>query len=245
MRIVRESAAGESAREAAWKVGHEHPARYVVSGGFSRYRDMRAADMRNSGGTAVFYRPEVIDLGAFFVWGEDMQFIAEYTVDEMDFLSFVRINRYIRGKVPRRLITIVTAAASVLLAALCVLVTLRGVWTAKNAIIVAIGVMLIGWELRRDRYYANENRRKMTGYVEKMQLSADESGINISSDGNVEHVDYKRIEAIYHCRASLFVYVAGDRAYIIPDGAFSTGTAADFAAYAAKKCGKSVNNVSI
>ena len=43
MRIVRESAAGESAREAAWKVGHEHPARYVVSGGFSRYRDMRAA----------------------------------------------------------------------------------------------------------------------------------------------------------------------------------------------------------
>lgn len=105
--------------------------------------------------------------------------------------------------------------------------------------------MLIGWELRRDRYYANENRRKMTGYVEKMQLSADERGIDISSDGNVEHVDYKRIEAIYHCRESLFVYVADDRAYIIPDGAFSTGTAADFAAYAAKKCGKSVNNVSI
>lgn len=69
MRIVRESAAGESAREAAWNVGHEHPARYVVSGGFSRYRDMRAADMRNSGGTAVFYRPEVIDLGAFFLFG--------------------------------------------------------------------------------------------------------------------------------------------------------------------------------
>ena len=133
-----------------------------------------------------------------------MQFIAEYTVDEMDFLSFVRINRYIRGKVPRRLITIVTAAASVLLAALCVLVTLRGAWTGKNAIIVAIGVLLICWELRRDRYYANENRRK-----------------------------------------SLFVYLADDRAYIIPDGAFSTGTAADFAAYAAKKCGKSVNNVSI
>ena len=132
-----------------------------------------------------------------------MQFIAEYTVDEMDFLSFVRINRYIRGKVPRRLITIVTAAASVLLAALCVLLTLRGAWTAKNAIIVAIGVMLIGWELRRDRYYANENRRKMTGYVEKMQLSANERGIDISSDGNVEHVDYKRIEAIYHCRESL------------------------------------------
>ena len=132
-----------------------------------------------------------------------------------------------------------------LLAALCVLVTLRGVWTAKNAIIVAIGVMLIGWELRRDRYYANENRRKMTGYVEKMQLSADERGIDISSDGNVEHVDYKRIEAIYHCRESLFVYVAGDRAYIIPDGAFTEGAAADFAAYAAKKCGKSVNNVSI
>ena len=163
-----------------------------------------------------------------------MQFIAEYTVDEMDFLSFVRINRYIRGKVPRRLITIVTAAASVLLAALCVLVTLRGVWTAKNAIIVAIGVLLIC-----------ENRRKMTGYVEKMQLSADERGIDISSDGNVEHVDYKRIEAIYHCRESLFVYVADDRAYIIPDGAFTEGTAADFAAYAAKKCGKSVNNVSI
>lgn len=98
---------------------------------------------------------------------------------------------------------------------------------------------------RRDRYYANENRRKMTGYVEKMQLSADERGIDISSDGNVEHVDYKRIEAIYHCRESLFVYVAGDRAYIIPDGAFTEGTAADFAAYAAKKCGKSVDNVSI
>lgn len=43
MRIVREGAAGESACEAAWKVGHEHPARYVVPGGFSRYRDMRAA----------------------------------------------------------------------------------------------------------------------------------------------------------------------------------------------------------
>ena len=43
MRIVRESAAGESAREAAWKVGHEHPARYVVPGGFSRYRGMSAA----------------------------------------------------------------------------------------------------------------------------------------------------------------------------------------------------------
>ena len=42
MRIVREGAAGESACEAAWKVGHEHPARYVVPGGFSRYRDMRA-----------------------------------------------------------------------------------------------------------------------------------------------------------------------------------------------------------
>ena len=91
----------------------------------------------------------------------------------------------------------------------------------------------------------NENRRKMTGYVEKMQLSADERGIDISSDGNVEHVDYKRIEAIYHCRESLFVYVADDRAYIIPDGAFTEGTAADFAAYAAKKCGKSVDNVSI
>ena len=98
--------------------------------------------------------------------------------------------------------------------------------------------MLIGWELRRDRYYANENRRKMTGYVEKMRLSADESGINISSDGNVEHVDYKRIEAIYHCRESLFVYVADDRAYIIPDGAFTEGTAADFAAYAAKSAAR-------
>ena len=174
-----------------------------------------------------------------------MQFIAEYTVDEMDFLSFVRINRYIRGKVPRKLLNAVTIAVSVVLAALCVLLTLRGAWTGKNAIIVAIGVLLICWELRRDRYYANENRRKMTGYVEKMQLSADESGINISSDGNVEHVDYKRIEAIYHCRESLFMYVADDRAYIIPDGAFSTGIAADFAAYAAKKCGKSVNNVSI
>ena len=43
MRIVREGAAGESACEAAWKVGHEHPARYVVPGGFSRYRGMRAA----------------------------------------------------------------------------------------------------------------------------------------------------------------------------------------------------------
>ena len=174
-----------------------------------------------------------------------MQFIAEYTVDEMDFLSFVRINRYIRGKVPRKLLNAVTIAVSVVLAALCVLLTLRGAWTGKNAIIVAIGVLLICWELRRDRYYANENRRKMTGYVEKMQLSADESGINISSDGNVEHVDYKRIEAIYHCRESLFVYVADDRAYIIPDGAFTEGTAADFAAYAAKKCGKSVDNVSI
>ena len=65
MRIVREGAAGESACEAAWKVGHEHPARYVVPGGFSRYRDMRAADMRNSGGTGVYYPPEVIDLRAF------------------------------------------------------------------------------------------------------------------------------------------------------------------------------------
>ena len=58
-------------------------------------------------------------------------------------------------------------------------------------------------------------------------------------------MDKHRIDAINHCRESLFVYVADDRAYIIPDGAFSTGTAADFAAYAAKKCGKSVNNVSI
>ena len=41
------------------------------------------------------------------------------------------------------------------------------------------------------------------------------------------------------------MYVADDRAYIIPDGAFTEGAAADFAAYAAKKCGKSVNNVSI
>lgn len=105
-----------------------------------------------------------------------MQFIAEYTVDEMDFLSFVRINRYIRGKVPRRLITIVTAAASVLLAALCVLVTLRGAWTGKNAIIVAIGVMLIGWELRRDRYYANENRRKMTGTSRKCSSARTSAG---------------------------------------------------------------------
>lgn len=163
----------------------------------------------------------------------------------MDFLSFVRINRYIRGKVPRRLITIVTAAASVLLAALCVLVTLRGVWTAKNAIIVAIGVMLIGWELRRDRYYANENRRKMTGYVEKMQLSADESGIDISSDGNVEHVDYKRIEAIYHCRESLFIYLADERAYIIPDKSFRQGTAKEFAEFVAKKCGKSLSYINL
>ena len=72
-----------------------------------------------------------------------MQFIAEYTVDEMDFLSFVRINRYIRGKVPRKLLNAVTIAVSVVLAALCVLLTLRGAWTGKNAIIVAIGVLLI------------------------------------------------------------------------------------------------------
>ena len=162
----------------------------------------------------------------------------------MDFLSFVRINRYIRGKVPRRLITIVTAAASVLLAALCVLVTLRGAWTGKNAIIVAIGVLLIGWELRRDRYYANENR-KMTGYVEKMQLSADERGIDISSDGNVEHVDYKRIEAIYHCRESLFIYLADERAYIIPDKSFRQGTAKEFAEFVAKKCGKSLSYINL
>ena len=48
-----------------------------------------------------------------------------------------------------------------------------------------------------------------------------------------------------HIRSYNICRVADDRAYIIPDGAFSTGTAADFAAYAAKKCGKSVNNVSI
>lgn len=174
-----------------------------------------------------------------------MQFIAEYTVDEMDFLSFVRINRYVRGRVSRKLMAVVTAAVIALLAVLCVLLTLRGAWTGKNAIIVAIGALLVIWELRRDRYYANENRRKMTGYVEKMQLSADESGIDISSDGNVEHVDYKRIEEIYHCRESLFIYVADDRAYIIPDDAFTGGTAAEFAAYAAKKCGRELKNVNI
>ena len=163
----------------------------------------------------------------------------------MDFLSFVRINRYIRGKVPRRLLSAVTIAVTVILAALCVLLTLRGAWTGKNAIIVAVGVLLICWELRRDRYYANENRRKMTGYVEKMQLSADESGINISSDGNVEHVDYKRIAELYHCRESLFIYLADERAYIIPDKSFRQGTAKEFAEFVAKKCGKSLSYINL
>lgn len=174
-----------------------------------------------------------------------MSFTADYTVDELDFLSFARINRYIRGRVSRKLLRVLTAAAALIFAGLCVTLTMRGAWTAKNAVIIAIGVLLIVWELRRDRFSANESRRNIKRYVDRMSLSADENGMDIVSGENVEHLDYKRIAELYHCRESLFVYVADDRAYIIPDGAFSTGTAADFAAYAAKKCGKSVNNVSI
>ena len=174
-----------------------------------------------------------------------MQFIAEYTVDEMDFLSFVRINRYVRGKVSRKLMTLVTAAVIVLLAVLCVLLTLRGAWTGKNVIVAAIGVLLIIWELRRDRFNANENRRKMARYVDKMCLSASDDGIDITSGGNVEHVDFKRIAEIYHCGESLFLYVDDDRAYVVPDKGFSTGTAEEFAEFAAGKCGKSVNYIKL
>ena len=174
-----------------------------------------------------------------------MQFIAEYTVDELDFLSFVRINRYVRGKVSRRLLRAVTAAVTVLLALLCVLLTLRSAWTSKNIVIVAIGVLLIIWELRRDRFNADENRRKMARYVDKMRLSAADSGIDITSGSNVEHVDFKRIAEIYHCGESLFLYVDDDRAYVVPDKGFTQGTAAEFAEFAAGKCGKSVNYIKL
>ena len=80
-----------------------------------------------------------------------MSFTADYTVDELDFLSFARINRYIRGRVSRKLLRVLTAAAALIFAGLCVTLTMRGAWTAKNAIIIAIGVLLIVWELRRDR----------------------------------------------------------------------------------------------
>ena len=58
-RICREKAAGVSFHEAALKVGPER-------NGSSRNRAERAVCffIRNSGGTAVFYRPEII-LGAF------------------------------------------------------------------------------------------------------------------------------------------------------------------------------------
>ena len=174
-----------------------------------------------------------------------MQFIAEYTVDEMDFLSFVRINRYIRGKVPRKLLNAVTIAVSVVLAALCVLLTLRGAWTAKNAIIIGIGVLLIVWELRRDRFSANESRRNIRRYVDRMSLSADENGMDIVSGENVEHLDYKRIAELYHCRESLFIYLADERAYIIPDKSFRQGTAKEFAEFVAKKCGKSLSYINL
>lgn len=169
-----------------------------------------------------------------------MLFEAEYTADRLDYLSFVRINRYIRGRIPRRLLTGAVAAVGALLLLLCILLTVRGAWTSKNIIIVAIGVILIGWELRRDKFNANENRRRMANCVDPIHMRADDTGIDIVSGDNVEHVDYNRIAEIYHAGESLLLYVADERAYIIPDDAFTTGTAADFAAFVAEKCGKSI-----
>lgn len=174
-----------------------------------------------------------------------MSFTADYTVDELDFLSFARINRYIRGRVSRKLLRVLTAAAALIFAGLCVTLTMRGAWTAKNAIIIAIGVLLIVWELRRDRFSANESRRNIRRYVDRMSLSADENGMDIVSGENVEHLDYKRIAELYHCRESLFIYLADERAYIVPDKSFRKGTAKEFAEFVAKKCGKSLSYINL
>lgn len=174
-----------------------------------------------------------------------MSFKADYTVDELDFLSFARINRYVRGRVSRKLLRVLTAAAALIFAGLCVTLTMRGAWTAKNAIIIGIGVLLIIWELRRDRFSANESRRNIRRYVDRMSLSADENGMDIVSGENVEHLDYKRIAELYHCRESLFIYLADERAYIIPDKSFRQGTAKEFAEFVAKKCGKSLSYINL
>ena len=174
-----------------------------------------------------------------------MSFTADYTVDELDFLSFARINRYIRGRVSRKLLRVLTAAAALIFAGLCVTLTMRGAWTAKNAIIIAIGVLLIVWELRRDRFSANESRRNIRRYVDRMSLSADENGMDIVSGENVEHLDYKRIAELYHCRESLFIYLADERAYIVPDKSFRQGTAKEFAEFVANKCGKSLSYINL